>query len=301
MLEVTGLTKNYGQKEVLKGIDLKIEDGEIFGFLGRNGAGKSTFINILTGLAKQTSGTVTFFDGEPLTTNLKKRLGVLPDYSMFYGHLNAIDHLRYFASISGKNISKKHAQDILTKVGLGKDSKLKVEKYSFGMKKKLGFAQAIVHDPDFIFLDEPTSGVDAESAIVLHTLIRDLQKQGKTIFLTSHNLNEMEKLCDRIAILKDGNIAKIGQINALKTAETTETHVQIKHSVLTNTVREQLLQVIAPFSKVLVQDVDWLTIQVASEQEIPMLVRAFIGLQIDIFRVEVAQKSLEEIFIDAEK
>lgn len=294
MLQVRQLTKNYGKKQVLKSIDLQVEAGEIFGFLGRNGAGKSTFINILTGLAKPTSGTVTFFQHEPLTNEVKRHIGVLPDYSTFYNHLTALQHLLYFSEISGAKVSKAYAKDLLARVGLANDVHTKVGKFSFGMKKKLGFAQAIVHDPQLIFLDEPTSGVDAESAIVLQTLMRDLQHRGKTIFLTSHNLAEIEKLCDRIAILKDGVIAKIGTIDQLKTSDTDELYVNIKHGPITEACLKQL----QAYTNVVRHTSELTTLKIHQEKQNAEILRLFHANDIDVYRVEIEEKTLEEIFID---
>ncbi|RUS56976.1 ABC transporter ATP-binding protein [Kurthia sp. 3B1D] len=298
MLRVEKLTKNYGKKQVLNSVDLTVYEGEVFGFLGRNGAGKSTFINILTGLAQPTSGSVTFFNNEQLSNDVKKRIGVLPDYSMFYNHLNAIEHLRYFAEISGKKVSKAEAQAILTKVGLKDDSRTKVGKYSFGMKKKLGFAQAVVHDPDFIFLDEPTSGVDAESAIVLQDFIRALQKQGKTIFLTSHNLSEIEKLCSRIAILKDGIITKIGTIHELKTNDTNEMHVRIKHGAISQNAKDAWFDQLSAFAPIVEHKPQFTTVQIHDEQQNAEILRCFHRFDIPVYRFDIEEKSLEEIFID---
>lgn len=301
MLCVKQLTKNYGKKEVLKSIDLTIYEGEVFGFLGRNGAGKSTFINILTGLAQPTAGSVTFFNNEKLSNNVKKRVGVLPDYSTFYNHLNAIEHLRYFAAISGKKVSKNEAQAVLTKVGLKEDCYIKVGKYSFGMKKKLGFAQAVIHDPDFIFLDEPTSGVDAESAIVLQNFIRELQKKGKTIFLTSHNLTEIEKLCTRIAILKEGRIAKIGTIRELKTDNTNELHVRIKHGTIGQSAEASWYEQLKAFVPIIERTAQYTTVQIHDEQQNAEILRCFHRFNIPVYRFDIEEKSLEDVFIDNQK
>lgn len=297
MLQVQQLTKNYGKKRVLKSIDLTVQQGEIFGFLGRNGAGKSTFINILTGLAKQTSGTVTFFNGQTLTNDVKKKIGVLPDYSMFYPHLTALEHLRYFSAVSGEKVSKAHAKDMLARVGLVKDIHTKVSKFSFGMKKKLGFAQAIIHDPQLIFLDEPTSGVDAESAIVLQTLMRDLQHRGKTIFLTSHNLAEIEKLCDRIAILKDGVITKIGTIDELKTNDTDALYVQIKHGK----VPEDCIVQLSKYTEIVKHTEQFTTLHIRDEKQNAEILKILHAHHVDVYRVEMSEKTLEEIFIDEER
>lgn len=300
MLQVKNMRKDYGNKQVIRSVDLTIEKGEIFGFIGRNGAGKSTFINMLTGVIHPTAGEINFFGQGPLTTKLKQRIGILPDYSTFYDHLNAIDHLRYFAQISGTKITKAKGFALLEKVGLQNAATTKLSKYSFGMKKKLGIAQALVHDPEFLFLDEPTSGVDAESAIYLQALLRDLQSKGKTIFLTSHNLYEIEKLCDRIAILKDGQIAKMGTIDELRAKERQAITVHIKHAKLPESNAISFQNGCTVFGEILKMKEKQLKIQVQEEQQIAHVLRVFHQLKIDVYRVEVDEKTLEDIFIGEE-
>lgn len=298
MLQIKNMRKDYGNKHVIRSVDLTVRKGEIFGFLGRNGAGKSTLINMLTGITYPTAGEINFFGEGPLTTKLKKRIGILPDYSSFYDHLNAIEHLRYFAKISGTKITKADGYTLLAKVGLQGAETTKLSKYSFGMKKKLGIAQALVHNPEMLFLDEPTSGVDAESAISLHALLRDLQRSGKTIFLTSHNLYEVEKLCDRIAILKDGQIAKSGTIDELRGKEKQELTVQIKHAKVTESNEISFQNGCAVFGQILEIKDKHIKIRLEEEQQIAHLLRVFHQLKIDVFRVEVEEKTLEDIFIE---
>lgn len=297
MLQATKITKKFGHKEVLNPIDLTVEKGEIFGFLGRNGAGKSTFINILTGILQPTSGEVRYFNEGPLTTELKKRIGVLPDYTAFYDNLTAIDHLMYFSKISGVKVSKAQCIEILKKVGLQVESNVKLGKFSFGMKKKLGIAQAVIHDPEFIFLDEPTSGIDAESVIHLQSYFKELKEQGKTIFLTSHNLDEVEKLCDRIAILKDGNIVKCGTLKELRIGYSDEILVKVKYKLRSASNLEEVLAGCEPFGILQEKGEEWLTFIVKKEQDIPHILRIFHELKTDVYRVEVDETSLEDIFI----
>ena len=297
MLQAVNVTKRYGKNFVLKGIQLQVEKGEIFGFLGRNGAGKSTLINILTGITTPTNGHVRYFNEGELNSALKQRMGVLPDYTSFYEHLTALEHLQYFARISGVSVSKADCIALLSKVGLQDAVDRKVSKFSFGMKKKLGIAQAVVHDPELLFLDEPTSGVDAESAIQLQNYIRELRNSGKTIFLTSHNLNEVEKLCDRLAILKDGKIIKCGTMEELRTKHAKEQYVAIKYKSRSDGATQQIIDCCRQFGELLEERKGWLRFAVKNEQHIPCLVRVFHELKADVFRVEVAETSLEDIFL----
>ena len=301
MIQAMKIAKRFGSKQILHPIDLTVEKGEIFGFLGRNGAGKSTFINILTGILQPSSGQVRYFNEGLLTTDLKKRIGVLPDYTAFYDHLTALKHLEYFAEISGLKVSKAHCIALLTKVGLQGAVNEKVGKFSFGMKKKLGIAQAVIHNPEFIFLDEPTSGIDAESAIHLQNYIRELKTSGKTIFLTSHNLYEVEKLCDRIAILEDGQIIKCGTMEELRARYVDKNCVSIKYKARSEGIRDHILAGCSQFGELVDEQEEWLSFRVQQEQDIAHLLRVFHELKTDVYRVEVSETSLEDIFLGDER
>ncbi len=164
-IETKDLSKSFGKTTVVKGINLQVQTGEVLGFLGRNGAGKSTFINMLTGIIRPTSGSFSLLGIDGPSDHVKKRIGVMPDYSSLYGNLTAKKHLKYLAGVSGKTVTNQQCIDVLRSVGLEEHANQKAVKFSIVMKKKLGIAQAIIHDPDLIFLDEPTSGLDAESTI----------------------------------------------------------------------------------------------------------------------------------------
>ncbi len=298
MIETKQLKKAYGSTEVVKGIDLIVEKGEIFGFLGRNGAGKSTFINMLTGIAQPSSGAYSLLGITGPNDQVKKRIGVMPDYSTFYGSLSAIDHLKFLSALSGKPLGKQDCLKVLRLVGLEKQAQIKVDKYSFGMKKKLGIAQAIIHDPELIFLDEPTSGLDAESAIHIQQLIHQLQKNGKTVFMTSHNLDEVEKICTRIAIMKDGKVAKIGTMEELRSFYRSTLTVEFKHAPIPKSEYVTLHQWLQTAGLDIDTNQSYTTITLDHEKKIAEIIRAFNQYKIDIYRVEVDEPSLEEIFLD---
>lgn len=297
-IETKQLKKSYGAVPIVKGIDLIVEQGEIFGFLGRNGAGKSTFINMLTGIIQPSSGIYSLLGIQGLNDQVKKRLGVMPDYSTFYGSLTAMDHLKFLSALSGKPATKEQCMEVCKLVGLELHAHKKTEKFSFGMKKKLGIAQAIIHDPELIFLDEPTSGLDAESALQIHQLIYTLQKRGKTIFMTSHNLDEVEKICSRIAIMKEGQIVKIGTMDELRSFYRSNITVRVKHSPISKSEQLQLYQWLESAGTNLEIKEPYVTINLADEKKIAEMIRAFTQCKVDIFRVEVEEPSLEEIFLD---
>lgn len=297
-IETKQLKKSYGAAQVVQGIDLTVKKGEVFGFLGRNGAGKSTFINMLTGIIQPSSGTYSLLGVKGPNDQVKKRVGVMPDYSTFYGSLTAMDHLKFLSALSGKPTGKHGCLEVLRLVGLAEHAQLKTAKFSFGMKKKLGIAQAIIHDPELVFLDEPTSGLDAESVIQIQKLILNLKKQGKTIFMTSHNLDEVERICTRIAIMKDGKIVKIGTIDELRSFYRSTLTVKFKHSAIPKAEQLTLNQWLHSVGSDLDMKESYVTITLDHEKKIAEIIRAFNQYKIDVYRVDVDEPSLEEIFLE---
>ncbi|MBX9956168.1 ABC transporter ATP-binding protein [Peribacillus simplex] len=296
-IETTQLKKSYGAVPIVKGIDLIVEKGEIFGFLGRNGAGKSTFINMLTGIIQPNSGTYSLLGVKGSNDQVKKRIGVMPDYSTLYGSLTAVEHLKFLSALSGNPAGKDRCMEVLQLVGLESHAHKKAAKFSFGMKKKLGIAQAIIHEPELIFLDEPTSGLDAESAIHIQKLIKDLQKKGVTIFMTSHNLYEVEKICTRIAIMKEGQIVNIGTMEELRKIYRSTITVKLKHSSVPKTEQVKLHQWLESVGTELEMKDPYMTINIDDEKKIADMIRAFNQCKVDILRVKVKEPSLEEIFL----
>ncbi|KAB8130307.1 ABC transporter ATP-binding protein [Gracilibacillus oryzae] len=297
-IETKQLSKSFWKNKVVDNIDLQVEKGEILGFLGRNGAGKSTFINMLTGIIQPSSGSYALLGVQGPNDSIKKKIGVMPDYSSLYGSMTAINHLHYLADVSGKPVSRQHCMEVLKLVGLEEHANKKAGKFSFGMKKKLAIAQAIIHDPQLIFLDEPTSGLDAESVIHIHLLIQQLHQQGKTIFMTSHNLDEVEKICSRIAIMKDGRIKKSGTMDELRAYYQSTITVTIKHSPIRPADLSTMQQWLEQAGTQLDIKENHFTIQVESEQKIAEIIRALGTYKIDIYRVDVEEPSLEEIFLE---
>ncbi|SHM77159.1 ABC transporter ATP-binding protein [Gracilibacillus kekensis] len=297
-IETKQLSKSFWRNTVVDNIDLQVETGEILGFLGRNGAGKSTFINMLTGIIQPSSGSYNLLGVKGPNDTIKKELGVMPDYSSLYGSMSAIKHLHYLADVSGKPVTRQRCIDVLKLVGLEAHANKKTAKFSFGMKKKLAIAQAVIHDPQLIFLDEPTSGLDAESVIHIHQLIRQLHQQGKTIFMTSHNLDEVEKVCSRIAIMKDGNIRKMGSMEELRAYYQSTITVTIKHAPIRSADLDTMQKWLQQAGNQLDMKDSQFTLQVESEKKIAEIIRALGTYKIDIYRVDVEEPSLEEIFLE---
>ena len=218
MIDVKNLTFTYAKTNTpaLAGLNFAVDRGEIFGFLGPSGAGKSTTQKILIGLLKGYQGHVTVF-GQPLTDwrqDYYQRVGVAFELPNHFRKLTALENLAYFSSLYAR--ATRPPQELLDMVGLGQDGNMPVAQFSKGMQGRLNLARALLHDPELLFLDEPTSGQDPVNARQIKELIRAQQQAGKTIFLTTHDMTVAEELCDRVAFIMDGRIELIDSPRALK-------------------------------------------------------------------------------------
>ncbi|APH14507.1 ABC transporter family protein [Clostridium sporogenes] len=216
IISMKNVTKNFKENRALKNLNLSIEEGEIFGFLGPSGAGKTTTIKLLTAQLIATSGEIKVL-GKNIYPNRKeivKNIGILSDTSGMYDRLSVLDNLMLFANIN--NIPKKNVLEILDSIGMKDTVKKEVKKLSKGMKQRLMVARAVLHRPKLLFLDEPTSSLDPDTTLEVHKLLRRLNEEGTTIFLTTHNMFEADKLCDRVAFLNDGEIVDMGNPQELK-------------------------------------------------------------------------------------
>ncbi len=210
IIEVKGLKKRYKDFEAVKGIDIEVFKGEIFGFLGPNGAGKTTTLEILEGLRKPTDGVIKIFGKTikgDVIPEIKERIGVVLQQTSFLDHLKVREILELFASFFKRSISPDEA---LKMVELEEKATAYPENLSGGQKQRLAIAAALINDPDLIFLDEPTTGLDPQSRESIWLLIEKLKANGKTIFLTTHYMEEAQRLCDRVTIIDHGKIIEVG-------------------------------------------------------------------------------------------
>ena len=222
IIEVKGLTKKYKELTAVDNLDLNVFTGDVFGFLGPNGAGKSTTIRMLLSLIKPTSGEIKIF-GKPLKTNridILRQIGAIVEKPDFYLYLSAYKNLEILGKVSGVDPNKKKIMEVLELVGLDKRYKSKVKTFSHGMKQRLGLAQALLHDPKLIILDEPTTGLDPQGIKDIRDLIIYLSKEkGKTIFLSSHILKEVELIASRMIIINKGKTIIEGKVQDLLDSE----------------------------------------------------------------------------------
>jgi len=219
IIEVQNMTKYFGDIKAVDSVSFNIFKGELFGFLGPNGAGKTTTINILTGLARLDSGTI-IINNIDCTHNPKAAqylIGVVPDESNLYPELTGFENLCFCAALYGlgKVEREVRAQKLLEEFNLAEAGQRKFGTYSKGMKRKLTIAAGIIHHPQILFLDEPTTGIDVASARQIRQLIANLHSAGTTIFLTTHYIEEAERLCDRIAFIVSGKIVRINSVKNL--------------------------------------------------------------------------------------
>jgi len=232
-IEILGLEKTYSvgfwrkrPKCALRPLRLTVEDGEIFGFLGPNGAGKTTTLKMLMGLVFPTSGTARILGMALDDPKMKAQIGFLPEQPYFYDYLTARELLKYYGQMSGvdaKQLTSK-VDKVLARVGLKDAADVQLRKFSKGMLQRAGIAQAILHDPKVVFLDEPMSGLDPMGRREVRDLIEELKSEGKTVFFSTHILSDAEALCDRVAIIHLGELRRVGAVVEL----TSSVHGQVE-------------------------------------------------------------------------
>jgi ABC-2 type transport system ATP-binding protein len=202
-------------KIALTGLDLEVNAGEVFGFLGPNGAGKTTTMNVLLGFVPPTSGTAYLFGIDVRQPIARQRIGYLPEMTYYYKFLTAEELLRFYAKIFGlaRSEADKRIDQLLKLVELESARKRPIKSYSKGMQQRVGLAQALINNPDLLILDEPTSGLDPLGRMKVREIIQRLKNEGKTVFFSSHELGEVETVCDRVAIIHQGELKTVGRVN----------------------------------------------------------------------------------------
>ena len=295
-IEILGLKKSYEKTLALNGVNLSIKEGEFFGLLGPNGAGKTTTINILTGLVFREEGSTLVFGKDTVKDFrfTRSKIGIAAQ-ELSVDWFFSIEKLLYFqAGYYGlsKKVAKKRIEDLLIRLDLQKKKDSRLRQLSGGMKRRFQLAKALVHDPDIIILDEPTAGVDVELRRSLWKYLKDLHATGKTILLTTHYIEEAEKLCENVAIIDEGKILKEGSPKKL-TQELGSSGITIH----LNQNKQNLNTVLADYSFTLDQNRLHFSVK-DSDLAMPKIIQTLSNNNITIQSVEATSSSLEDVFLD---
>ncbi len=292
VIETRNLVKNYGNIQALRGVTLKVAPGNIFGLLGQNGAGKTTLIKILLGVARGWEGEASLLGAEAGDVAVRKQVGYLPEDHRFPDYHSAYSLLDFYGCLLGvsRPERQKRIPHYLEMVGIKGRMHYKIRTYSKGMKQRVGIAQALFHDPAIIFLDEPTDGVDPVGRREIREILLRLREQGKTIFINSHLLGEVELICDRVAILQRGEMIREGDIETL-TRQVGRYQIRLAEG---QAFPEAELSQIG-FAAVPVGDL-W-QLELTADQSIDVVVDLLRSRQLSIRHLVEKRQTLEELFM----
>jgi len=299
LIETENLTKKFGDLTAVDSVTLRVDEGEVFGFLGPNGAGKTTTVRMLCCLISKTSGDARIGDydvgNEADSLKIRKTIGLVPDNVGLYEDLTAYDNLDYYGKLYECTVSqrKENIERFLKMLGLWDKRDVVTGSFSKGMKQKLAIARALIHDPEILFMDEPTANLDPESSKVVREFILDLKKQKKTIFLNTHNLDEAQRICDRIGILNTKLMAVGAPQELEQSVRGRTTVIQLEY------VNDQILGALKKLSPGnLSSDDKKVTIEVADpEKQNPDIVEAIVGAGGRVVSVNVVGSSLEDAYL----
>lgn len=306
VVETDNLTKDYElgfwrkrKVRALDGLSLTVNQGEIFGFLGANGAGKTTTLKLLMTLIFPTAGSARILGHDIGETSMHSRIGYLPENPYFYDYLTALEFLNFCGEIFGfsKSERSRRAKALLARVRLNETKwNTQLRKFSKGMLQRVGLAQALINDPEVVFLDEPMSGLDPIGRREVRDLISTLRQEGKTVFMCSHILSDIEVLCDRVAILKSGQLAQVGSLNELRQQTAGRDLVEI---VISGTNEATLQQHLPQNNEFLISSTPaGLRIEVTEERDVDQLITALRKTSGKLVSVQPVRQSLEDLFMD---
>jgi ABC-2 type transport system ATP-binding protein len=296
IIEVAHITKLYGRQLACREICLCVEEGQIFGFLGPNGAGKSTLVKILVGLVHPTYGEARIAGYSPQDIRGRRQIGFLPENFRFHGWLTGKELISFHARLAGLGgrTARQRAHEVLELVGLAADSQKLVANYSKGMQQRLGLAAALAGDPRVVFLDEPTSALDPLGRRQVREILLTLKEAGKTVFLNSHLLSEVEQVCDRVAIINRGTVVADGRLDELQAGPAT---ISIRLDGLSGEAAAELRRRYPDLQL----DGDRLTLTISGRAQIPDLVARLVAGGCRIYEVTPGHNSLEDIFVSLVK
>ena len=301
IIEIHNLTKDYEvgfarkrKVRALDGLSLTVEAGHILGFLGANGAGKTTTLKLLMRLIFPTAGTARILDRDISDVSMRARIGYLPENPYFYDYLTAREFIDYCGQLFGfdKSIRERRTDEVLTRVNLDKKSwDRQLRKFSKGMLQRVGMAQTLVNDPEIVFLDEPMSGLDPVGRREFRDIIASLNTEGKTVFMCSHILSDIEVLCDSIAILKGGKLAHAGTLEELRAAEANAIEI-IASGADADRLKSQL-----KIQAEVTTTPSGLRIAVGDEKDVDSVIVALRSVDGKLVAVNPVKQSLEELFL----
>lgn len=295
VLEISNVTKTFGNRVAVNNVSFNIKEGEIFGFLGPNGAGKTTTMKMICGLSSITKGTIRVCNYTMPKDSEKalRYVGALIENPLMYPNMTGMDNLKYYASLY-KNISKKDIIKYARVVGLEQRLGDKLKTYSLGMKQRLGIAQALLHSPKLLILDEPLSGLDPNGVKEMRDFLRTLAREYKIgILISSHMLSDMEQICDTIGIINNGQLLEIRSINSLRESIEGNKRIQIKvdYPNFAGKIIVNELQIKCDIAGNIV-------LAYTTEDKVTDITQKLLGHGISIFGIEIVSKSLEQIFIE---
>jgi len=289
-----GLTKRYGSVTALDRVSLTVEKGEIFGFLGPNGAGKSTFINLLLDFARPTAGSARIFghDCQDEGVAARERLGVLPEGYSVFDRLTGRQHIEY--AIRSKEADSDPIE-VLDRVGIRGAAERHASDYSKGMKQRLVLGMALVGEPDLLVLDEPTTGLDPNGAADMRRILREESDRGATVFFSSHILEQVEAICDRVAILQTGELIAVDTIEGLRESLGGGTKLVIVPSGLTNGAVEAV-RAVGGVDEVMVRDGPTLEVTCSNDAKMDVLLELY-NAGVEVVNLRTEEASLEDMFV----
>ncbi len=301
IIKVKDLSKDFDGFKAVKSISFNVEKGEVFGFLGPNGAGKTTTINMLTGLAKPSSGEIMIAgrDGIREIKDVQRIIGIVPDESNLYDEMSGFENLVFCASLYGikKELREQRAESLLKQFSLEDTGDRPFKAYSKGMKRKLTIAAGMIHEPEILFLDEPTTGIDVESARQIRRMIEELNGKGTTIFLTTHYIEDAERLCHRIGFIVSGKVIKVSRVQDLMANAQEEKIVEFRWNSKDPGLENSLL---STFPEITLKPSSAQSIRVSSQGEMELMpfMRFFEEQGVKITEAKIIRPSLEEVFVN---